>query len=319
MNVRVLDLDDSLLQQPRLCAMCRPTVVPLAETAPDIRLACGFSRFARFESELADRLGSSTDAAPAVTFYGSGDFHHVSLALVRRLREPINLLVIDNHPDWMRGVPFLHCGTWLWHAAWLPCVRRVFHVGGDVDFENAYRWLAPWPLLRRGKITVLPAVRRFRTGAWAEVSNVPLRPRRAEPLTPGRMEKLLGPFRGELARRPLYVSLDKDVLVAADAAVNWDSGHLRLEEVETVLEAFWHAAEGKLAGMDIVGDWSPVRARGWFRQMFHHTMHPPLTLEPETAARRNEETNLRLLRCAPLRSALEEAELFAASRRPRAA
>ena len=94
----------------------------------------------------------------------------------------------------------------------------------------------------------------------------------------------------------------------------------RREEVETVLEAFWHAAEGKLAGMDIVGDWSPVRCQGWFRQMFHQTMHPPLTIEAEEAARRNEETNLRLLECAPLRAALDDAELFAArKRRPLAA
>lgn len=319
MNVRILDLDESLLQQPGLTALCRPTVHSLAQWGPRIRLACNYSRFRRFEEHLADWLGSQTDAHPALTFFGSGDFHHVSLALLRRLRTPINLLVIDNHPDWMRGVPFLHCGTWLWHAAHLPWVRRVFHVGGEVDFDNAYRWLAPWPLLRRGQITILPAIRRFKRGAWAEVANTPLRRRRKEPMHSERLEKLLQPFRTELARRPLYISLDKDVMVAADAVVNWDSGLLRLEEVDAILEAFWHAAEGKLAGMDIVGDWSPVRVQGWFRQMFHQTMHPPLAIDAGTAARRNEETNLRLLRSGPLRAALEDAELFAAKQWPRVA
>ena len=57
---------------------------------------------------------------------------------------PFNLLVLDKHPDWMRGIPFLHCGTWLHHALQLPTLNRVIHCGGDLDFDNAYRWLAPW-------------------------------------------------------------------------------------------------------------------------------------------------------------------------------
>src|SRR5262249_33304584 len=141
-----------------------------------IRLACSFRRFRLFEKALAELFGTETDTRPALTLCGSGDFHHVGLALLRRQTRPFNLLVLDNHPDWMRGVPFLHCGTWLYHAAQLPLVRHIFHVGGDVDFDNYYRWMAPWHLLRSGKITVLPAVRRFRRGPWAQIANEPLRP-----------------------------------------------------------------------------------------------------------------------------------------------
>src|SRR6266446_4799615 len=157
MRVRVLNLDGSLLRQRRLFAQYRPLVGRLEEYGPLIRLGCRFHRFRRFEASLADATGTECDETPWTTFYGSGDFHHVSLALVRRLRMPFNLLVLDNHPDWMRGVPVMHCGTWLYHAARLPQVRRVFHVGGDVDFDNAYRWLAPWPQLADGKIKVMPA------------------------------------------------------------------------------------------------------------------------------------------------------------------
>src|SRR5262249_35799045 len=151
-----------------------------------------------------------------------------SLALVKRQPRPINLLVLDNHPDWMRRVPFLHCGTWLHHAARLPRVRRVFHVGGEVDFDNSWRWLAPWSLLRSGKMVVLPAVRRFRGGAWAQVTHTPLRPHPETPVDHERLTELLAPFREELARHPLYISLDKDVLRREEVAVNWDSGKLEL-------------------------------------------------------------------------------------------
>src|SRR5205085_5166162 len=141
---------------------------------PRIRLGCSFGRFRLFERALAATLADEEDVGPALTFYGSGDFHHVSLALLRRLPGPCNLLVLDNHPDWMRGVPFLHCGTWLYHAARLPHVERVFHVGGNVDFDNYYQCMAPWPLLISGKISVYPGVRRFHRGRWKNIPTEPI-------------------------------------------------------------------------------------------------------------------------------------------------
>src|SRR5262249_11516093 len=153
--------------------------------------ACSFARFRRFERALADLPELE---GPVLTFYGSGDFHHLSLALVRRLRQPFNLLVLDKHPDWMRGLPFLHCGTWLYHAARLPHVRRIFHVGGELDSDTAYRWLAPWPLLRSGKIPVFPAIRRFRRGTWRRVGHTPLRLSPEAPATAERIATLLEPF-----------------------------------------------------------------------------------------------------------------------------
>jgi hypothetical protein len=164
MDVRVLDLDGSLTERSDL--LHDRQLVPLRGWGPRLRLACSFGAFRHFEADLDDLL-STTDEAPALSFVGSGDFHHVSLALLRRLQTPFNLLVLDNHPDWMRGLPFLHCGTWLYHATKLPLCRSVFHVGGDVDFDNRYRWMAPWPALRSGRLTVFPAVRRFRGRAWA--------------------------------------------------------------------------------------------------------------------------------------------------------
>jgi hypothetical protein len=294
MDVRILDLDGSLTVQRGLRSY-RPVLHAAGDWGPRIRLACSFARFRRFERALAERLGTAADDTPWLTLYGSGDFHHVSLALVRRLIQPFNLLVIDNHPDWMTRLPFLHCGTWLYHASRLPLVRNVFHLGGDVDFDNSFRWLAPWRLLRSGRIAVFPAVRRYRAGAWDRVPHEPLRPAPDERLTHGRLATLLEQHREELERWPLYVSLDKDVMQTADAAVNWDSGHLDVEEVQTILDVFRDWSRDQLAGMDIVGDWSPVRLQGLFREVFHLTEHPDLSVTAGEARRRNERTNQMLL------------------------
>jgi hypothetical protein len=292
MDVRILDLDGSLMDQAGL-VQTGPMIVPARDWGPRLRLACSFPRFRRFRRFLANTLGQTE--GPLVTLYGSGDFHHVSLALLEQLTTPFNLLVLDNHPDWMGGLPFLHCGTWLRHALQLPLVQHVFHVGGDVDFDNAFRWLAPWRRLREGQVTVFPALRRFRGRAWAEIEHSPLRPVPDVSVQPHRLEELLAPYRQELASWPLYVSVDKDVLQPADAVVSWDSGWLHLAEVEAVLEAFLHAAQGNLAGLDLVGDWSAVQTEGWFRRLLHWIEHPALEVDASQARRRNERANLMLL------------------------
>jgi hypothetical protein len=295
MRVQILDLDGSVVEQNTLRSRFQPTLIAAQDWGPRIRLACRFRRFRHFETELERRFAGTRQTGAAVTFYGSGDFHHVSLALLRRIKTPVNLLVIDNHPDWMRGVPFLHCGTWVNHAARLPQVQRIFHVGGDVDFDNSYRWLAPWRFLKEGKIIVLPGIRSFERGAWSLIPNKPVRPAADQPATASRLQELLWLVRADLARYPLYISLDKDVMQASEAVVNWDSGRLTLAEIRLLLHAFLEKARGNLIGMDIVGDWSRVTIRGWLGRVFHWTMHPPLPINAEQAALRNEQTNLALL------------------------
>jgi hypothetical protein len=274
-----LDLDGSLPAQGAGGSL------PMHDWGPHVRLACSFGRYRRFERTLNERLGPHTE--PELTFYGSGDFHHVSLGLVRRAAVECNLLVLDLHPDWMRAVPLMHCGTWVWHALRLPHVRRVFHVGGDMDFDNAYRWLAPWPDLRSGRLTVWPARRRFERGRWPEVEQ--------RPLDGNRLVELLKPHAAELARRPLYVSLDKDVMVRADAVVNWESGFLNWAEVRDVLTTFVEAAGGRLAGLDVTGDWSPVEVRGLMRRWLDRSEHPALVIDAREAATTNARTNAAII------------------------
>src|SRR5262245_15057462 len=121
MHVRILDLDGSISRQTAVVETHQPERVELREWGPRIRLGC---RFGRFES-FCEALPSPREA-PVLHFLGSGDFHHVTLALLRQLTGPVNLLVLDNHPDWMRDVPLMHCGTGLYHATRLPQVRRIY-------------------------------------------------------------------------------------------------------------------------------------------------------------------------------------------------
>ena len=53
-------------------------------------------------------------------------------------------------------------------------------------------------------------------------------------------------------RRPLYISLDKDILCEEEAAVNWDQGTVRLSEVLEVLEAAFRSRP--VIGADLCGE-----------------------------------------------------------------
>jgi len=295
MQVRFLDLDSSVVRQKNLLRHAQALPAPLSGWGPRLRLLCSWRRFHAFELALAEQFDSAIDEHPVVTFYGSGDFHHVSLALLRRLPRTCNLLVLDKHPDWMRGIPVLHCGTWLKHALDLPNVARVFHLGGDLDFDNGFRLLAPWRDLHSSRITVFPAVRTYRRGRWPRLAHQPLRRDPAVPADRARIQELLAPWRKELSARPLYISLDKDVLVADEAVVNWDSGCLITPEVLRVLGVVAEMTNRRLAGMDVVGDWSPMRLQGLFRQLLHWLEHPSLQIDPTEATARNERLNLTLL------------------------
>jgi hypothetical protein len=291
LRIRIVDLDGSLAPQADLFAATPAEWVPAGDWGPRIRLACDFAAFDRFRGWLRD---ATPAGGPCLTFYGSGDFHHVTLALLDWIREPFNLLVLDKHPDWMRGIPFLHCGTWLRHALRSPYLRRVFHCGGETDFDNAYRWLAPWSEIVGGRVVILPARRRFTVGRWKDIKVHPLV---ADGIPPVEVVRsVLGPHCDELRRYPLYVSVDKDVLTAEDAAVNWDPGLLRLDQALDVLDAFLAAAEGRLVGGDVLGDWSPVRLGRRLNRLCSRLDHPSPELDPADAARLNRRANAAVLR-----------------------
>ncbi len=75
-----------------------------------LRFACSTATLHRFAAEVLAPL----PAQLGTVMLGSGDFHHLSLPLLRRMRTqvPFQLVVLDNHPDNMRFPFGMHCGSW---------------------------------------------------------------------------------------------------------------------------------------------------------------------------------------------------------------
>ena len=142
---------------------------------------------------------------------------------------------------------------------------------------------------------IIPAIRRYSTGAWAQIPHQPLRVTSADVAGALRVDEVLAPHAAELAARPLYISIDKDVMPAEAAMTNWDAGHLRLEEVKAVVRTALRLADGKLAGADLTGDWSPVQTSGMLRRVLHRIEHSATTVDSNRATEINAAANAVLL------------------------
>jgi hypothetical protein len=276
MRARILDLDGTVAEQAELRRVLQPEVIDLRAWGPRLRLGCSWRRFRAFEQALDLPTSGS---APQVTFLGSGHFHHLTLALLRRIDVPFNLLVLDALTDCRRGLPFLCHRNWLKHLHRLTQARCVYHLGSSRCARS----------LKQARAMVVFALAEAAGGAPG------LRTNSYQRCDPKRLEGLLGPHAAELQRRPLYISLDKSVLVLRDAEVNGEPGHLWREELIEIIGLFMRLSAGRLHAMDVVGDWSPVQTDSFVANWLARWMRCGWHVHAEHARTLNQRTNLSLM------------------------
>jgi arginase family enzyme len=276
----VLDIDGSV------GALPGSLVLPLGAWQERVRFGCGMRAFDDFSKALDQTLPSKY----GTVFLGSGDFHHVSHALIARRAADgmFKVVVFDNHPDNMRFPFGIHCGSWVRHVAALPWVSHV-HVLGITsrDVAAVHAWENYFTPLRSGKLTNWCIG--VDTG-WA--ARVGLGDRF---LSFDSAAELLGRFT-ESARRdrvPVYLTIDKDVLSPAAAHTNWDQGCMSEQEMMETITHF----RGRLIGSDITGDVSSYRYRTWWKRWLSTLDRQPDVSGSELAEWQREQhaINLRLL------------------------
>lgn len=244
----VLNFDDAAGEIPGA------RVVALQRFQEAIRFGCGWRRFRDFERWLTPQL----PARPGAVFTGSGDYHHLSWLLLRRLpaHRPVQLIVCDNHPDNMRYPFGIHCGSWVYWASRLPQVAAVHVIGissGDIGLRHA--WENHWRPLGSGRLTY------WSIGQPARWTRLTGRPGAARDFaSAGALLDALLPQIGPL---PVYLSIDKDVLSPAVVNTNWDQGTFLEQDLLRLIAR----CKGRLAGADITGDVSLWRYRSRFKRL----------------------------------------------------
>jgi len=220
--------------------------------------AVRFGCTARTFSELSQKVNALLSADVGCVFTGSGDFHHLSAILLKRLcgAEPLTVVVFDNHPDNMRYPFGIHCGSWVRSACSMPNVEHV-HVSGmtseDVTARHSFEtYLTPF---LRGRLT-------YRTigvqASWLRIFGADSA--HSFVSADDMVDDLLSVVKN--AKR-VYLSIDKDVLSETCVATNWDQGVCLPKHIERVIDE----CSGKLVGVDITGDVSEYVYKSRFKRI----------------------------------------------------
>ena len=300
--VRVLNFDDSLLHQQQLLKKYQPTVVDLKDIGPFCRLYLNDKN----SDDIRSRLDSNFKNA--VTFLGSGDFHHISGLLVEQFTQPITVIIFDFHPDWDILPPKLGYGSWITYILNRPNVRKIILLGvSSKDISTFSLQTGNLKALDNDRVEIYPYTHRPTTTMFKKLPDESLSVRMEQNIFYTKIYwrqlkdvSLTDFFKDLLTRietKQVYVSVDKDCLKSQYALTNWEEGFLDLKDVLLLLDLIKKDLD--IVGLDIIGDYSPTKVAGIIKSFLYHSDHPrqfpakDKTFNEISAV--NEETNLKIL------------------------
>jgi len=276
-KVRILNFDNSVTRQNDFVARFRPVVVDLQKIASPARIWLD----RRTEKEIKSLF--SLELMNAITFLGSGDFHHISSLLIDQFIDPISVIVFDNHPDWDILPPKTGCGSWVSRVLKKPNVQQVILLGISSDDISTFN-------IQTGNLASLTD-NRLEIYPYAHAATRVFLRQVPENRSLGLKKKMfnsniywqglkdqqdLAQFSRQLLAnlktKQVYVSIDKDCLKSGYALTNWEEGSLELEELLTILKVIKEHAD--IVGLDITGEYSEVKIRNKVKSFCSRLDHP---------------------------------------------
>jgi len=299
--VRILNLDQSVIQQTRLITQYHPEVINLVGLGPESRFWMNQATRRVMQSRLSQ---SSTGR---ISFLGSGDFHHLSQLLLELCFEDFVLIVFDLHPDWDSLPPRFACGAWVSQSLKNINILQAILLGvSSEDISTGGIQSADLSLLENNRLQIYPYSHQpTRTFFKPVPQNSSLAAQKS--LFSWRIvwqelkSKDLTSFTLNLVKclpvKRVYLSIDKDCLKKEYALTNWEEGKFSLDELLLMLKIIKENTE--LLGVDICGDYSPVAIRGKWKNFCSRLDHPKdftaKGLPESVITATNESTNLKIL------------------------
>ena len=239
--------------------------LPFRDLQENIRFGCSLNTFNQFEKSLPSLPESGC------CFFGSGDYHHLSLIPLRKLdasEEEFELVVCDNHPDNMLYPFGIHCGSWVSHASKLKSVKCVHVIGitsNDIGLSHAWENYLP-PFLSK-KLTY------WSVGAsakWLKIFNRGLHNESFDSA-----DELMRVFTERAFNNPskVYLSIDKDVFSKDVVQTNWDQGVFEKHHLWQLLEVY----ADRLIGMDVTGEVSIYKFKSLFKRFLSNLDQSEIT------------------------------------------
>lgn len=261
--VRILNFDGSVAQQRGLIDRFAPVIVNLKTIGPHARL------WSNKKVNNIIRRSLRQELRNAVTFLGSGDFHHVSHLLIEQFAEPITVILFDHHPDWDILPPRSGCGAWVSRILERPNVAKVISLGmasDDLGFPSLLS--ANFSSLIDDRLEIYPfSASNARVFFRSVPKNRSVETSRGflgskilwKPLKGKDLKKFFEEILPHIPTKKVYISIDKDCLTSEGALTNWEQGAMPVEGFLTLLKAIKGHLD--IAGVDVAGDYSrPVFA-----------------------------------------------------------
>lgn len=300
-SIRVLNFDNSIIQQPKLLSRYRSEVIDFTGLASSSRFY--MSGLAR--RRIADSLAPQLKKCP--TFLGSGDFHHISEIITSRINEPACLVVFDFHPDWDILPPRFGCGSWVSQALKNKNILKVLLLGmGSDDLSAGPLQAGNLVSLRRNRLEIYPYKHKPSRVYFKRVPenhSVTVKKKFfSNKIIWHELEKEdLGEFTLKLIKRlpaqKVYISIDKDCLKKDFALTNWEEGGLRLDQLLIMLKVIKENLD--IIGLDVAGDYSAPVIAGRIKKFFFRLDHPKEysanNCPTDLISSVNEQTNLLIL------------------------
>jgi hypothetical protein len=300
LRLRILDIDGSLPGQPGLAAALRngrAQCINLRRDERALRLWTSRRRLRILASHLA-ALTPPQGCGPLVTFYGSGDYHHLAVMMMATIAEPITVVHFDNHADWVRVPATNNCGGWVNRALALPTVTRVVSLG--ICSEDLVL-----PQIKTGNVAALTsgrlelhAWRAPPSRVWGRIGDGPGHRQVGSHLVWSCLADrdwvaFLDALVTRLPTEAVWVTIDKDVLRPTDATTNWDQGEMPLDALLMALRRL--AVGRRIVGVDVCGEYSPPRFSDPVKRFAAWLDHPETAAPPAEALARNDRTNQALV------------------------
>ena len=186
--------------------------------------------------------GDSKENGVPIHFFDSGNYHYMSRIFIGELvgddpEQTFDLVVFDHHPDmkWTSYGEILSCGSWVLNALKdIQGLENVYIIGADSKLSGEA--ISDHPEYEN-RVFFIDGIDAFRKLYLSRN---------------GLTEETFGK-----SVKPVYLSVDKDVLSADEISTNWDQGEMKTEELERSLKLLRDWFGRDIIAVDVCGECAP--------------------------------------------------------------
>jgi len=265
LKLNIIHLDESLKKQKDFISLSQKYLansIDASSFGSDLRLWAKNDILNKFY-EFLKKNWKQENNEPILTFFGSGDFHHITNLLLRiileKYQELITVIHFDNHPDWVKFSHGIHCGSWVTQSLSEEKIDKVITIGAnskDLNFPEFKG--ANLKAIKEGKIILYPynhepsfVFTNYKGGENYEQNGRKIYWKNIINITPA---DLLARMSKQIKTSRIYISIDKDVLTFNDAVTNWDQGQIKLDYIIETIKLL--KEKYNIIGADVTGDYS---------------------------------------------------------------